>query len=148
MKQLPALAFLLLVIVLTTCGQQKPNYLENELTINREDVNQVFISGYCAPLDTCIKSTYRLYLLDDTMTGNLIRKLNKSTSKDPSGYNVYSSAYQLYIDLRDGTTRNFNMLEESIMEDNEGCFEIDDPNYFKNLWSTLDKAWMEMNKSN
>ena len=84
MKNLSAL--ILLVIVLISCGQTETKSEENKLTINKETVNQIYISGYCGPLDTCIKSTYRLYLLTDTMTENLIDKINKSISKDPCNF--------------------------------------------------------------
>ena len=145
MKNLSAL--ILLVIILISCGQTETKSEENKLTINKETVNQIYITGYCGPLDTCIKSTYRLYLLDDTMAENLIDKLNNSISKDPCNFAEYSSEYVLYIHLKDGTKKDFKIIGQSIKEDNDRCFDIHDTDYFEKIWSVLDNKWIELNKN-
>ena len=145
MKNLSAL--ILLVIILISCGQTETKSEENKLTINKETVNQIYISGYCDPLDTCIKSTYRLYLLNDTMAENLIDKLNNSISKDPCNFAEYSSEYVLYIHLKDGTKKDFKIIGQSIKVDNDRCFDIHDTDYFEKIWSILDNKWIELNKN-
>ena len=142
MKNLSTL--ILLVIVLISYGQTETKSEENKLTINKETVNQIYIAGYCSPMDSCRGTSY---LLNDTMAENLIDKLNNSISKDPCNFAEYSSEYVLYIHLKDGTKKDFKIIGQSIKEDNDRCFDIHDTDYFEKTWSVLDNKWIELNKN-
>jgi hypothetical protein len=143
MKNLSTL--FLLFIVLTSCGHIETRSEESNLTINLDSVNQIYISGYCGVLDTCEKSVYRPYLLNETMKENIIEKLNKSISKDPCNFEEYSTEYRLNVYFNNETSRGFKMFGGLIKEGDNQCFEINDADYFENLWVELDDKWNELN---
>lgn len=130
----------LLIIALTPYGQTKNGSEEYELKIGMETVNQIYIAGYCSPMDSCRGTPYQL---NDAMAEGLIDKLNKSNSKDPC---IYTVEYFLYIYFKDGTQRDFKINGTLIKENNSWCFDINDADYFENLWIELDKEWIELNK--
>lgn len=128
------------IIVLTSFSQTQNGSEEHELKINVETVNRIFIAANCSPVDSCRRTPY---LLNDAMAKDIIDRLNKSNSKDSC---TYTAEYLLNIYYKDGTRRDFKISGASIKENNDLCFEINDSDYFENLWIELDKEWIELNK--
>jgi hypothetical protein len=134
------LSFVLLIITSTLHGQTKNGLKENELRINTKSVNRICIAAYCSPNDSCRGTPYQL---NNTMAEDLIERLNKSNSRGPC---IYYPEYLLHIYFKNGTQRDFRINGSSIKEINDWCFDINDSDYFKNLWIELDKIWIESNK--
>lgn len=126
------IALVFCIIVLASFSQRHKGSEEYVLMINLESVNQIYIAAKCSPVDSC-RST--LYLLNDTMTEDLIDRLNKSASKTPCSNNT---EYLLSINLKNGSQRYFEINGSSIKENSDRCFDIIDSVYFKNLWIELD----------
>ncbi len=138
MRKISTLFFL--IVALTFYGQTKNDSIENKLTINIKTVNQIYISAYCSPWDSCRGTQYQLNF---AMTNDLIDRLNKSNSKNPC---IFTEEYYLYIHFKDRTIKILRIKGALIKDNNDKCFDIKDSDYFENLWIKLDKEWIEVNK--
>ena len=140
------LAIIPLTVILISNGQTGTN-LEKKHTLKKDSITKIYLSSYCGPLDTCIKSAYRDYLLNASMTENLINKLNESRLPDTCTFHEYSTEYQLFVHLNNSTYRYFQIVGDFVIEKGGQCYNIHDSVYFKNLWTELDDKWIELNNN-
>jgi len=129
MKNISAL--IILVIIITSFGRIETISEGNKLKINKELVDSIEITNNCSPCDSCRFVTYKL---NESMTKDLIERLNESNSKDSCKYTVL---YWLIIYSNNGTIRIFRINGALIKEKDNLCFDIKDSNYFEELYKEL-----------
>ena len=127
------LTLVIIIIAMTSYGQTKNGSEVNKLAINNELVDSIQITNNCLPCDSCQFITYRL---NESMTKNLFEILNESNTKDSC---KYLTLYWLDIYFKDGTIRTFGINGPLFNENNKWCFDINDSDYFENLWIELEK---------
>jgi hypothetical protein len=146
MKYIATLTFL--VIALFSCGQSNTTPPHERLNLNKDLISQIEISNYCGPMDSC---RVIIYKLTNSMTESLVDKLNYSDTIGPC---EFTNIYWLNIYFTDSTKRTyitngalFSEVKKdddypsytTIIEADDLCFKIKDPNYIINLWKELDK---------
>ena len=124
-------ALIILVVIITSFGKIKTISEGYKLKINKELVDSIEITNNCSPCDSCRFVTYKL---NESMTNNLIDRLNESNSKDSCKYTVL---YWLEIHFNNGTYRTFRVNGALIKEKDNLCFDIKDSKWFEELYKEL-----------
>lgn len=106
----------------------------HKISINKEEVDSIQIANYCSPMDSC---RFFVYKLDDRKTEELIEKLNEANQADPAGF---FQEYSLIIYIDESTEKQFALNSSLIIDKTtKNCFQIQEENYFENLWEEQDK---------
>ena len=85
-------------------------------------------------MDSC---RFFVYKLDDRKTEELIEKLNEANQADPAGF---FQEYSLIIYIDESTEKQFALNSSLIIDKTtKNCFQIQEENYFENLWEEQDK---------
>jgi len=136
-----------LVIILFSCGESNTKSPLIKVNLNKDLISQITISNYCGPMDSCQIITYKL---TNPMIEDLVNRLNKSDSIGPC---EFANEYWLRIYFTDSTISTYitngflfyevkeddHLLYTTIIEAEDLCLKIKDPDYVNNLWKELDK---------
>jgi hypothetical protein len=134
MKKFYLLIILFIVFALIAIKTNNINSKAIKISINKEEVDSIQIENYCSPMDSC---RFVRYKLDDMITELLIGKLNDARGADPDGF---FQEYTLFIYIDESTEKQFAINGSFIIDKTtKNCFQIQDKNYFENLWEDQDK---------
>lgn len=118
-----------LASLMTACGQSEKQPLIEKQSISIEQIDRIEISKRVLPSDT---TKFAAKVLTDSQVISLIDKWNNA--ENPV-LRKYLPSYNLTIFLKSGALRHFRISGKYIKENNDYCFDFDNENFFRDLYS-------------
>ena len=119
----------LLIFSLTASGQTKSKSTNEKNSIDFDRIDRIDISKLSRSPDTI---NFPLKTLTKEQVKSFSEKWNQT---DKSELRKYLPSYNLTVYLKTGATRHFRISGKYIKEIDDYCFDMDDDNYFANLYS-------------
>lgn len=127
--------------VLTSCGQTNTKNSNDKMNIKFEEVQRIEMKNN--PIGQ-LNEKIELKELTKEQAKILVDKWNNSKFK---GLCKFGLQYWLFVTMKDGSKRTFRANGQSIKEDNDWCYEIDEEQFFKNLYSNSNPIPAEKRKT-
>lgn len=115
------LLFLLICLCMLSCTTSKQKSTKKSIELS--DVASITIGNS--------KNDSTALTMTDTDVKMFVRKWNKAKSK---GFWKYLPTHWIIVNLKNGDRRVFRQNGEKIKENNDECFEIEDPEEYSGLY--------------